>query len=152
MNSVKLSTIAFAVGLSSGIQQIDQVLKVADSLSYESVGKVYSRMNIADKPKVVNGFPSFSQEVDEIEFKIYRAVCYCYGFKLIQLNILCFDYNQAQRMASSFHSVINKQSLATPPNHSSFKMHLVDDPILPEDVIDDGSKDKVVYTMFFGQT
>ena len=152
MKLIKLSAIAVAIGMSSGMQEINKALKIADTFSYETGNAIYSRVNIDDIPIVVNGFPSFSQEADDIEFKIYRAGFVCYGYKIIQLIILCFDHTQAQRMAESFHSIINKQSSAAPPNFSNFKGGLVNEPISPEDVIDVASEDNVVYTMFLGKT
>ena len=148
MNSMKLSAIALALGISVGIQEIDSVLKIADDFKYESDHRVYSQLTYDGMPKVVNGFPQISEDSDDLSLKIFRCGLAHYNYKIITLFIVALDSTQAKSMANMFYSKINIQAIREYPQNGDFKQHFFAEDISPDEVVNVGTSAEVVYTMF----
>ncbi len=145
---MKISAIALALGVSTGILQINSALKIADDLKYKSNHQVYSQLANSGMPIVVNGFPQFSRDSDELNFKIFRCGLLHLNYKIITLFIVALDSKQANNMANTFHSKINIQAVSEYPQNGNFKKYFLAEDISPDEVVNVGRSAQVVYTMF----
>ncbi len=150
MNPIKISALASLIGVSLGIQQIDDALKSANSFIFQDTSAAIVHLHADSSPICANGFPRVSEEVDGLEFKIFHANVRAYGYKFITLFILAFDYDQAERLVTKFHSVANSQIMKERPESGGAKKHLFEDDISPEKVVEIAANSEVVYTLFLG--
>ena len=136
MNPIKISALASLIGVSLGIQQIDDALKSANSFIFQDTSAAIVHLHADSSPICVNGFPRVSEEVDGLEFKIFHA------------NVRAYD--QAERLVTKFHSVANSQIMKERPESGGAKKHLFEDDISPEKVVEIAANSEVVYTLFLG--
>lgn len=148
MNPAKLSMIASLIGVSVGLQEVNNALEMSEHLRFEQSNYQYYRGILSDRPVCVPGFPDISEDFDEFEFKIFRGHARAWGFKETKLIVLAYDKDQGQRLVDLFTTEYNKATQAKRPSENGAVSHMFEEELSPDEVIKHASSTEIVYTLF----